>query len=199
VKSPTISQRRDTRALIFGAVTIGFLILLGKGLPFARYVVITRSDAAMQSIRQRQTEQRLAAVAPAVLAAALEAEEELIRVERRLVPGTTPAEAAASLALLIDRYAVDANVAVSSTNARADTLFVSPHPRITVRAFATADVAGLMSLLAMIEGSEFFLGVAELTVTQPEPAAKDDVPESLRLELVVEALARRGTALIGAP
>lgn len=190
------SGRSDVRALVFGALTIGALLLVGKGVPAVRQAITFRASAATLAYERGEVDRRLTSAEKLVRAATLQAEDVHRRLERVLLPGATPAEAAASLAMLIDRYAEDARVRVSSTTAQADTLFMTAHPIISVRVFATTDVQGLVDLLPRIEGSEFLLGVRELTLTQPEPAAGDDVPGSLRIELVVEALARQGTALV---
>jgi hypothetical protein len=63
---------------------------------------------------------------------------------------------------------------------------------VRATASATGDVRGLVSFLRALEGGPTRVVVRSLSVTQPEPAALPDRPESLRIEFEVAALALEG-------
>jgi hypothetical protein len=183
---------RDRRTLTRGAVMIGAIVALGRGLPaWKRWDTDTRfrateasHDAAVAVAGIRQ----LTAIRDSVAART----KRLDDLAPQLFEYKTTDEASAALAILVSDYADEAAVKVSSTQPRPTTGFSATRfTRIGVRVNATADVEGLMSLLSALEGGTKLVSVRELTVTQPEPAAPDDRPEALRFELVVEGLAMR--------
>jgi hypothetical protein len=191
-------QTRDVRALVIGLAVMGGLLVGAKGFPFLR----TRLEIAVASRqgteRTHLRERWLIEVAPEAARLRAASSERRATLERIAFPGGTPAEAAASAGMMLEQHAQRAGVRVISTSPTADTSFTVPYPRLAVRAYATADVQGVLQLLAALESSTPRLIVREFTVTQPEPSASQRTPENLRVELVLEALARAGTALGGA-
>lgn len=187
---------RDARTLLLGLGSMTLIIAVGRVAP-ALHATFTRAVAESSLRRQVLERDRwLAASESSLRASAADMVVQLQSLERSAFPGATPAESAASLAMLLETFARRAKVQIGSTNSQADTSFTSDFQRISVRVFATADAQGVLELLAMIESSDRLLAVRELTLSQPDPAAEDAVPESLRLEFVVEALARRGTVVV---
>lgn len=188
-------SRRDLRTLLGGLAVILVIFGFGRGLP-ALGSARERALAAAVLARQQSVRTRDLGRSRGLVASTANASRtRLMTLERGTFPGGTPAEAAASLVLLVEEYATRSMVKVVSTSAKSDTLFATSYPRISVRVHGTADSRGLLELLALFDASDRTLAIRELTVTQPEPAAEDRAPENLRVEFVVEALARAGTAL----
>lgn len=181
-------SHRDRRALGLGLVTLVLVGGAGRGIPaWQRWEESARTTservtaelAIMEAnVRQLPTLrdsagmrwQRLAALTPLVIEA------------------PSPAEAGAILGAHLAEIAEQSRVKVTSMVIRPDSLFRGGVARAGVRLHAMADVAGLTALLARIEGGELLLAVRELAISQPEPAAADETPEALRVEMVIEAL-----------
>ena len=119
-----------------------------------------------------------------------------------MVPGDGPTSAAGELATFVSGTATAADVAVGALQVQVDTAerggaggdAGSPFARVSVQGDLTGDVHGLTYFLSEIEGGLFLLSVRELAITQPEPAAPSDRPETLRAQFVVEGIALRGGA-----
>ena len=71
---------------------------------------------------------------------------------------------------------------------RPDTAGSETFTRISVRADAMGDVAGVTKMLATLERGPTLLAVRSLSIDQSEPAATSDRMESLRVSIVVEGL-----------
>lgn len=181
---------RDRRTAIFGVTSVALLIGLSRGLPALRAwehgtvaeatEVVARAAAARTSVRMLP-----------VLRDSLRARRSRLDViDSTLLSGASAAAAAAQLASLLDHLAMSARLAVTAMQLRADSAAPGSIVRVAVRVMGTSDVRGLAAFLRAIEGNETPLAVRELNVSQPEPAAPDSKPEALRIDVLVEAVAR---------
>lgn len=182
---------KDLRTILWGAGAIALILGIGR----SRATVIDRLTferaAAENAVRQLAVDEALVAAEGPLREAASRESNRLEVLERTLIGAATPAAGAAGLATLIERSAAAERVRIGSSLTQGDTVFTEDFARVSVRAYATADVQGLTRWLARIEADPRLLAVRELSVSQPEPAADERTPEALRVELVVEALVRR--------
>jgi len=102
--------------------------------------------------------------------------------------GGSPAAAAAALASTVGDIADENTLKVTSLQLRSDSVAKAGLASIQVRLTGVTDVAGLAGFLRSIEGAATPMAVRDLTVSQPEPAASDAKPETLRIDILVESL-----------
>jgi hypothetical protein len=105
--------------------------------------------------------------------------------------------AAAALAELISDVASETQVQLGSVRleSSSDSASRSAPVKVGVRASLTADLPALGQFLVAVERGPRLLAVRELSIAQPDVARASNQPETLRVELVVEALANvRGAA-----
>lgn len=185
---PPSEKSRERRTIAMGAAVISVLLLFSVAIPRLRWAVTIWSARIEAERRELVALSRL-----------LESEDSLVEegararafrrgAESGLLKARSPQEGAASLATVIGREAERALVRFSSTAATADSAFTGEFARVSVRAIGTADFAGLVSLLQALERNASGIAIRGLRVSQPQPFADDGTPESLRVELVAEAL-----------
>ena len=104
--------------------------------------------------------------------------------------GSSPASAAAELASLVESLADSARIKIGYLQLKADSGSKAPITAISVRLNGLADVGGLAALLRAVEGNNRPMIVRELSVVPADPAGSDTRPEVLRVDLLVEGLAR---------
>jgi hypothetical protein len=114
----------------------------------------------------------------------------LAAIDSAIFIGQTASAAAASLASTVEDLADEASVKVSAMQLHADSASSGALVEVGVRLTGVADVYGLLALLRDIEGGTILLAVRDLAVTQPEPAAPANKPETLRVDMMVVGLAR---------
>jgi len=100
----------------------------------------------------------------------------------------SPTAGAARLASLIADAADSSRVKLIATQLRADSARAVSLARVSVRITALADVAGLLAFLRALEENDVLMAVEELAISPSDPAAADDRPEVLRVEVVVAGL-----------
>lgn len=181
---------RDRRTAILGASAVGSLIAVSRGLPalaeWERVRVAASGDVVARVSSARANARMLS-----VLKDSLHARRDrLAAIDSAMLTGTSSAAAVATLASSLDEMAMRARVRVTAMQLRADSATAGSIARVAVRVTGTTDVAGLAAFLRAVEGSDAPLAVRELTVSQPEPAAPDSQPEALRIEVLVEGIAR---------
>jgi hypothetical protein len=187
--SPQLGAR-DRRVLGLGALTISLLIGLSRGLPALRGWDSARVAAARVSAEQL-AEVRGGMRALAELRDSLRARRlRLAAIDSVLPAASSPAGVAAAIATAIEELADDNDVRLTSLQLRADSTIRAGRVRVGVRVGGVADVAGLAALLRAVEGGEAPLAVRELSVSQPEPAAPDSKPGSLRFDMLVAGVGR---------
>lgn len=193
--TPALSVgRRDRRTLAIGVIVCGAIVGAGRGVPALRAWQSERLAAAAEA------EQRLAS-AEAAVSMALSIEGNAGRAKQRaseddsaLIHAITPPAAGVVLAAMLSDCADSTGFAISSESVRGDTGFTRGFARTRVRLSGTADIRALTRFLAKVEGSAQLLAVRDLTVSQSDPGAGEDRPESLRIEVVIEALVRPAAA-----
>lgn len=183
-------SKRDMRALVYGAGTIGMMIGLARGVPaWKGWDSSVRRESA-RTLHMVALVEAGATQLPHMHDSVRARRTRLDSLATRLFESNTVQEATAALAVHVSEYAAAAEVKVITLQLRADSAFAPDgFARIAVRLNGTSDVAGLAGLLASVEGDTILLAVRELTVSQPEPAAPDTKAEALRFELLVEGLA----------
>jgi hypothetical protein len=181
---------RERRALTIGAVTMLGIVLLGKGIPALHEWESGERAGAEQAVSELAALRRTLETGDRVRNRLARTSAELVRLDSSVLHSTSPAEAASTLAMLVNEFADSASIHLGAVTVRSDSSFTRGFATATVRATATGDVEGLMTFLQFIEDGDITLGVRELTVTQPDPAAPSSKPETLRFEVVIRALVR---------
>jgi hypothetical protein len=185
--------RRERRMLIVGTLACGAIAATGRGIP------LWRAWSAMRLSEAADAERQLKVASDAVQNAQVIEEEArhtstLAQADdSTLIHGVTPAAAGAALVVLLGVRADSNHFGITSASVRADTGFAHGFARARVRLSATADVRGLTRFLASVEARAPLIAVRELTISQSDPAAANDHPEMLRIELTLEALVRPAT------
>ena len=182
-------SKRDKRVLTVGGIALATIMVVGRGLPHLRQWSDQRRDAAAEALRQETLASGEVKLLP-VLAETLAARRQHLAVlDTMLIAGTSVAEAGAELSNAVSEYADSCSVRVMSLQVRPDTIEARGFARVAVRLTGVGDVTGLTSLIEDIETGAPLLAVRELGVTQPDPTVASSKPETLRFELLVEALA----------
>jgi hypothetical protein len=111
----------------------------------------------------------------------------------------------AALASVVSGAAVIAGLELGAISIRLDTTRTNVFSRPSVRGDARGDITGLTRFLAALERGPTMLVIRQLAVTQPEPGAAGDRPETLRIEFTIEGIAleraamEAATTVTGAP
>ncbi|MGH7655107.1 MAG: type II secretion system protein GspM [Gemmatimonadaceae bacterium] len=193
--TPSLSVgQRDRWTLVIGIVACGAIVGAGRGVPVLRAWVAARLAAAAGAEQQLASAEAAAGMAASIESNASRARQRAASADAALIHGVTPSAAGAALSTLLSDRADSTGLGVSSETVRADTGFTRGFARARVRLSATSDIRGLTRFLADVEGSPHLLAVRDLTISQSDPGAGDDRPETLRIEIVVEALVRPAVA-----
>ncbi|HKS04926.1 MAG TPA: GspMb/PilO family protein [Gemmatimonadaceae bacterium] len=187
--TPLVTSTRDRLTLQFGLLAVCSIVAVGKGFPALRRFEANRIAAANESTRELAT-LRAAASGAAGIRDSLSARQRRLSVLHDAVyVATSPQLAAAALAAELTSFATDCDARVDATVLRADSAFRGGIAAVAVRLSMAADVYGLAGLLEMIESGDRILSVRELIVSNRDPGGAESRPESLAIELLVEARA----------
>jgi hypothetical protein len=181
---------RDRKTAIFGVTVVGALIGLSRGVPalaaWERTQVAEASDMTARASSARASVKVLTVLRDSLRAR----HERLAAIDSTMLRGTSAAAAAADLASSLDDLATSSRLKVTAMQLRADSAAAGALTRVAVRVTATTDAVGLAAFLRAVEGNDMPLVVRELAVSQPEPAAPESKPEALRVDVLVESIAR---------
>ena len=180
----------DRRALRAGVLVIGGMLLLGRGVPAWRQWERSQRLAVLESGQRLRRAQWAIRAHPSIIAMRGQFGARLDSLSGAHLHATSAIIACAALATLMSDLGDESAIRVTSISVRPDTATHTAFMRIAVRVSATGDVEGLTDYILGIESSGQMLAVRELSVAQADPTAPDSRAESLRFELVVEALAR---------
>lgn len=183
---------RDSKTAIGGAVIVLSLLVGGRAVPaWYRW----RSDARESNeTTLMELGQASASIGRADGIGAANRRSELARsmVAPAFVNGSAPATAAADLASVVVRIATSSGLRTTSLLTSSDSARLSNGgiAHVRVRVDAAGDIKAITHFLADIEGGLPLIAVRELNLVQEAPTAAAGEPESLRVGLVIEALAR---------
>lgn len=180
---------RDRHVLVIGAVSVAFILGIGKGVPALRnWEAMRIAEAGEIAASVRQLE-RGASTLSAVRDSATQLDQRLRVARRRLMSAASTENGVAMLAATVERLAEAQGVDVITIAMSRDTAARAGLGRVSVRLAADGDVAGLSDLLYEIETHDTPMAIRQLLVTQPDPGAPATRPEALHFELTVETLA----------
>lgn len=178
----------DRRALLLG----GALALAGwlatRGVPYALRANTELAARLQASVTALERAREALAEEPAVRDSLATQARELVAWAPSLVAGKTRAEAVAELSSLISLLAARHHVRVARLDPLPDSA-AAPFARVGLRLELASDVAGLSAWLSEVEQGAQLLGVREIQITAPDPAAPATQAETLRAELVVSGWA----------
>jgi hypothetical protein len=181
---------RDRRTLTIGATAIGGLFTLGKGLPAA--MQWERDQLAEASaLSQQATVARSQLRTLPTLRDSLHAREaRLAALDSLLISGANASAAAADLASTLSDLAESAPIRVTALQLRSDSAATASLTHVSVRLTGVTDVAGLAGFLRAVEDDDAPMSINELSVTQSDPTAPANKIEALRVDIVVDGIAR---------
>jgi hypothetical protein len=183
-----ILSSRNARTLAAGLSAIMLILLAAKGGPaWYRWQSAARaSDVEVRATlaRARASLRDTAAVRDSLAARAAR----LSALAPAVLTNAPPAAAGGMLASMLSDAAADAGMRVASIQVRPDTTRQNGYMRVGVRGELVGDIVGLQKLLMSIEGGLTLLSVRELSVVQPELTPPPGRPETLRVQLLVDAL-----------
>jgi hypothetical protein len=172
-------RRTIAAALLLGAAV---LAVTWGVLPLARHWM--ERERAIAAYAARLATLRGLHQAEAALADAVDdSERTLQQSPRRLVAGRTPALAAASLQSLLQEYAAQSRVTVSSLDVAGAPLVEHGVTAIPVTLSAVGDIFSIADLLLLLEHGHALLEVTELEI-RPNPALRGEL---LQARLVLRA------------
>jgi hypothetical protein len=177
---------RDRRTATIGVIVVGTLVAVTRGLPALSTWERTRVAEAEEVAARAASARASVRLLPTLRDSLVARRRQLATIESTMLSGTSSAAAAARLASALDAIATSSRVKVTAMQLRAD----STSARVAVRVLGTTDVAGLAALLRAVEGHAMRLVVRELSVAPADPAAPAGKAELLRIDVLVEGIAR---------
>jgi hypothetical protein len=186
--TPAAAPSHDRRLLIVGAMSITFLLAIGRGFPAWRSWQSESRDSATTLLQEAARAQTTIARGRLTRDSLAARQQRFIALAPLLLRGETPAMGGATLASLIATAATAASVRLGPVQVRSDTMGRGVFSRVGVRAEVTGDVRGIGAFLSALESGSTLLAVRELTISQLEPAASLERAEALHVQLAVEAL-----------
>jgi hypothetical protein len=187
MKWPAVSTR-ERRVVLAGAATVFALIAGTRGIPAWLAWKEERFESAVELVAKAARAQTHVRDLEATLDTLERRRSRFEALAPVLVGVGSPTAGAGALASLVSGAAQAAGVQLGSIQVRTDTASARTMKRVSIRANVVGDVRGITALLLAIEQGPALLAVRELSITQPDPAAPDDRPEALQMELVVEGL-----------
>jgi len=189
VSNALVLSPRDRKTLVAGVLGVVTIVAGGRAIPMWReWDEQARTSAVELSARVSTLENQLRQL-PALRDSARVRGARSLAARARLIEAPTAATAGANLATQVTDIADDLGVKVSAVQIRPDTLFRSGYARVAVSLTATGDVTHLADLLTALELSDGLMAVRELTVTPADVLLPDGRPETIRFQLLIEALA----------
>jgi hypothetical protein len=182
---------RDRRTLIGGMLGVASIVAGARAIPrWREWDERARSSAEALGSELASLESQLARL-PALRDSARVRAERAEAARARVIEAPTVGAAGADLATQVTDIADDLGIRVSAVQIRPDTLFRAGYARVAVSLTATGDVTHLADLLTTLEAGDALMAVRELTVTPTDVLVPDGRPETIRFQLLVEALAMK--------
>jgi type II secretion system (T2SS) protein M len=179
----------DRRTLLLGALAVGAILIVGKGVPAWRgweRAQVERASLMSSRLTRAETRERMM---PSMRERVMLERARLDEARSYMIGALTPEAAASNLAAIIEADASDAGVAILTLALRPDTLMRAGFARVSVQLAAEADVTGLLEFLAALEKKGTPVAIRELTISQADPLAPTSKAETLRLDIVAETIA----------
>jgi hypothetical protein len=184
---------RDRRTLVAGVLAVAIIAAGGRVVPKWRaWDEHARTSAAELTGEVASLESQLKRL-PALRDSARLRAARAVVARARLLEAPTVGAAGADLSTHVADLADELGIRVSAVQIRPDTLFRAGYARVAVSLTATGDVAHLADLLTALEANDLLMAVRELTITPADVLLPDGRPETIRFQLLVEALAVRTT------
>ena len=196
---PTLSPR-DRRTITIGAIVIGSVLLLGRGIPAWLEWTRDAQTSATELTADAARADALLATYPVIRDSLRTRSARVVATTLLVLDGDTPATAAATLASLVADAATDGGVTLGAVQPRADANALLTTPgrhltqhqgfvRVTVHGDLTGDIVGIAQFLGDLERGQAIVSVRDLTISQPEPQAPNTRMELLHAEFTVVGLA----------
>jgi hypothetical protein len=187
------SRPRDRRALLIGMATIAAILGASRGVPAVTRWRQDHLGSNAQVIREAENARALVQALPVLRDSLVARRVRLAALDSAVLDGDSPDDAGAYLAELVSDAAQDSESQLGSVQIeRADTMAAASKAlaRVRLRASVTGDLERIALFLSIIEEGPPLVAMRELSIVQPEPTLPVTRLESLRAELVLEALAR---------
>ena len=180
----------DRRIAVRGVVAIAILVLVGRVIPGLRDWASERVGAVgqlqLESLRTEQSARDTLATRHLLV----RSRARLADYDSAALDAASYTRASAMLATVVRDAADAAEAQLGVVQLRADSSATGRLSHVFVRATVTGNLESLALFLESLEGGPELLAVRELSITQPEPGIPSERPESLRGEVLVEAVFR---------
>ena len=188
---------RDRRTLVIGALSIGGLVVVGRGVPAWRAWEHRAIASAAAAARATARDQALTRNARAIHDSLAARRARFTALAPTWLSGDSPAAAGAGLAAVITRAATNAAVALGTLDIHTDSAGQAPFVPLRVRVSVSGDIQGLATLLAALDRGPVATNVASLDVQGGDPAAAPQRPEILHADFTIDALWHPNTSPVG--
>lgn len=181
-------SRRDQRTLGVGVVTVALLMVVARGIPAVRAWEADRVRGARETATQLASIRIGRRQLPALRDSLAARRARLASIDSTLLSGASTFAVAAALASSLKDLSDHNAMKVTSLQIRADSVARGGMTRVDVRLSGVTDILGLAGFLDAVEGGAMPLVVRELDVSQPEPTAADNKPETLHVDVLVSGV-----------
>lgn len=190
----TTLRARDRRAVIAGMSIIGALIIVARGLP-AIQQRDRNAETRLHEVAVSLSRERLLSAAVARYGR-LKPERDSIAITQgpAALTSSTPAAGVASLASRVMGLARYVGAKVSTTTPHGDSVFTNGSAVIGLRVSMVVDGRALIDFLNAIESGPEVIVVRSLSIIQPEAGVEVEARRSLRVDLLLNALAKQADA-----
>jgi Type II secretion system (T2SS), protein M subtype b len=181
---------RDRRTATIGVTVIGTLVGLARGVPALVKWERDRAAEAVEMVAQASSARAGVRALPLLRDSLRARQLRLSAIDSVLLSGASASAAAADLAATLDDMATESRLKITAMQLRADSAGPGALTTVAVRVNGATDVAGLAAFLRSVESGETPLVVRGVAVTQTEPMAQESRVEALRVDILVEGVAR---------
>jgi len=193
--TPLSMMSARERRVVLGGLIVGAAVLGARIVPAWRgWLADTRSAAIVSNAELARARSGIAGM-PLLRDSLVARNGRYLALAPGILTGTSSGAVGATLASIVSGAAAGAGLEVGAISIRLDTVKTSVFSRPSVRGDARGDIAGLTRFLVALERGPTVLVIQQLAVTQPEPGAADDRPESLRIDFTIEGIALTRAAI----
>jgi len=181
---------RDRRTLVLGAVGIGSLLLVARGLPAWRAWVAEARAAAVEQGGEVAHAEGVVRALPAMRDSLAARNARYLALAPALLAGGSTNAAGATLASLVSTAAAESGVKLGAVQLRTrEATSPAAFVRIRVEGDVTGDIHGISQFLSALERGPARLAVRDLTITQPDAVGAPARAEVLHATVAIEGLA----------
>lgn len=186
-----LARARDRRAVIAGMAIIGTLFIVARGLPAIQHLDRSTETRLHEAFVSLSRERLLSAAVERYRRLRPKRDSIAITQGPTALSSSTPAAGVASLTARVTGLARFVGAEISTTTPHGDSAFTNGSAEIGLRVSMVVDGRALIDFLNAIESGPEVIVVHSLSIIQAEVSAEVERPRTLRVDLLVKALARQ--------